>query len=100
MRAAESELGEDPHLLAAEAEARLALGEVEAARKLLTRSLNLDPDPRDPSPGERYVLFARAAIACGADETARRALDVAARLKANGPFTREARELLSGARRD
>lgn len=92
--AASAILGENPNLLAAEAEARLAMGEPEAASSILARSLDIDPNPRDPSPGERYVLSARAAQMLGMDEEARRHLRTAASQKAPGPFVREAKALL------
>jgi tetratricopeptide (TPR) repeat protein len=85
---------DDPHLLAMKGEARLALGDGAGARLLLRRSLELDGDPGDPSPGERHLLFARAAAAAGALDEARRGLQVAAALR-SGPFVEAARAELA-----
>ncbi len=84
-------LGEDAPLLACEAEALQALGESGRAFDLLERSLQLDPDPRDPSPGERHLLFARAALASGHPDAALKALRIAAGLAGEPPFVRAAR---------
>lgn len=83
--------GDDPLALAAKAEALLAAGDPAGARALLTQSIDLNPDPCDPSPGERYVLFARAALATGTPDEARKALQIVTKLTADGPFVRDAR---------
>lgn len=89
------EFKDDPTLLAAKAEAHLARDEFDEARQLLTRSLDLNPDALDPSPGERYVLFARAALGTGGRDLAVKSLRVAAALRADGPFVRAARAELA-----
>lgn len=94
-RAALAAFGEDAQLLAVEAEALLAAGAPEAAFASLERSLALDPDPRDPSPGERHLLFARAALATGRPEAARRALSIAAGLRGETLLLRAARAELA-----
>ncbi len=90
-REAEGALGEDAQLLACEGEALLALGESASAFDRLARSLEMDPNPRDPTPGERHLSFARAALATGQRETAVKALRVASKLSGEPPFVRAAR---------
>lgn len=93
--AALTEFQDDAHVLAMKGEALLAAGDSEAARALLRHSLEIDGDPSDPSPGERLVLFARAAEASGAVNEAVQALRAAAKLRARGPFVEAARTELA-----
>lgn len=85
---------EEPNLLAARAEALLACDRTTEARDALVRSLALDADPADPSPGERYVLLGRAQLALGARDEARASFERAATLSLDAPFVRAAREEL------
>lgn len=88
-----AELGQEALPLALAGEGRLAAGEGEAAFDLLERSLQRDGDPCDPSPGERHLVYARAALATGRREAAEKALRIAAGLP-RGPFAKTAREEL------
>lgn len=87
-------IGEDANVLAARAEGHLALNELEEAWTVLQRSLELDADPQDPSPGERHVLLGRIAAARGDASAAREAWQVAAALDTSTPFVLRARTLL------
>lgn len=89
------QIGEDANFLAAGAEARLALGELPAAREQIDRSLALDDDPGDPSPGERHLLLGRIAQAQGDRATALAAWKTAASLGGTSPCVRAAEESLS-----
>ena len=93
--AARPTLGESPYLLAAQGEGLLALARAEEAATILKRSIELDPDPSDPSPGERHVLLARAELLVGAPTHAAEAFRVAAGLAVDGPFVRAARAELA-----
>jgi tetratricopeptide (TPR) repeat protein len=90
-----AEAPEDPYLIAARGEAQLAQGDASQAVESLQQSLEIDDDPSDPSPGERHVLHARAALAAGQREVARQSYRVAARLRANTPFVLAARKELA-----
>lgn len=82
---AAEQLGEDANFLAARAESCLALNDLVAARTLIEESLALDPDPSDPSPGERHLLLGRIARAQNDVEGAIAAWRVAASLGFTAP---------------
>jgi len=86
--------GEDAPLCALEGEALLSLGESEAGYVRLRRSVELDGDPVDPSPGERHCLLGRAALATGRTGEAREAFAIAARQVDGAPFVQAAKEEL------
>ncbi len=92
---ASASFADDPYLMAAKGEASLALGQADEASRLLRRSLDMVPDPRDPSPGERHVLYARAALLNGERSSAASSLRIAADLHVDAPFVRAARAELA-----
>lgn len=90
-------IDEDANVLAARAEGYLALNQLDEAWAALRRSLELEADPRDPSPGERHLLLGRIAAARGDTTTARQAWQVAASLDTPTPFVHQALVLLQEA---
>jgi tetratricopeptide (TPR) repeat protein len=86
---------DDPYLLAAKGEALLAMGDAVQAHALISRSLELNGDPRDPSPGERHLLLGRTASRTGHRDVARHSFRIAAQLRVDGPFVRAARAELT-----
>lgn len=95
VKEATTTFGEDATLLGIEGEALLTLGDGEAAYARLRRSIELDGDPRDPSPGERHLHLGRAAAATGRTKEARLALEIAITQAVDTPFVNAAREELA-----
>lgn len=95
---AADQLGDNANFLAARAEGCLAMNHLAVARALIEESLERDPDPSDPSPGERHLLLGRIASAQEDMEAAAAAWRVAASLPFAAPCVIAAAEHLDDDR--